>query len=345
MIIDLIDKAVKSGARLKKAAATMGLSARTIIRWRHQSGGQDQRKGPSTAPVNKLSEQERQKILDISNSAPFRDLSPKQIVPKLADQGVYLASESSFYRVLKEHKMLTHRQSSKPAVSRRPKEHLATGPCQVWSWDITYLRTSVRGLFFYLYMIVDVWSRKMIAAKVFAEESMDHSSILLAQACLIHGVRPEELVLHSDNGGPMKGATMLATLHKLGVIPSFSRPSVSNDNPYSESLFRTMKYRPEYPSRPFENVEQAQSWVDGFVFWYNTQHLHSSIRFVTPDDRHFGREEHILTNRRKVYEKARNRNPNRWSKNIRNWNPVHQVWLNPEKGNDAIQMHCLKKAA
>ena len=345
MIIDLIDKAVKSGARLKKAAATMGLSARTIIRWRHQSGGQDQRKGPSTAPVNKLSEQERQKILDISNSAPFRDLSPKQIVPKLADQGVYLASESSFYRVLKEHKMLTHRQSSKPAVSRCPKEHLATGPCQVWSWDITYLRTSVRGLFFYLYMIVDVWSRKMIAAQVFAEESMDHSSILLAQACLIHGVRPEELVLHSDNGGPMKGATMLATLHKLGVIPSFSRPSVSNDNPYSESLFRTMKYRPEYPSRPFENVEQAQSWVDGFVFWYNTQHLHSSIRFVTPDDRHFGREEHILTNRRKVYEKARNRNPNRWSKNIRNWNPVHQVWLNPEKGNDAIQMHCLKKAA
>jgi transposase InsO family protein len=345
MIIDLIDKAVESGARLKKAAATMGLSARTIIRWRHQSGGQDQRKGPSTAPSNKLSEQERQKILDISNSAPFRDLSPKQIVPKLADQGVYLASESSFYRVLKEHKMLTHRQSSKPAVSRRPKEHLATGPCQVWSWDITYLQTSVRGLFFYLYMIVDVWSRKMIAAQVFAEESMDHSSILLAQACLIHGVRPEELVLHSDNGGPMKGATMLATLHKLGVIPSFSRPSVSNDNPYSESLFRTMKYRPEYPSRPFENVEQAQSWVDGFVFWYNTQHLHSSIRFVTPDDRHFGREEHILTNRRKVYEKARNRNPNRWSKNIRNWNPVHQVWLNPEKGNDAIQMHCLKKAA
>jgi transposase len=133
MIIDLIDKAVESGARLKKAAATMGLSARTIIRWRHQSGGQDQRKGPSTAPSNKLSEQERQKIIDISNSAPFRDLSPKQIVPKLADQGVYLASESSFYRVLKEHKMLTHRQSSKPAVSRRAKEHLATGPCQVWS--------------------------------------------------------------------------------------------------------------------------------------------------------------------------------------------------------------------
>jgi len=345
MVIDLIDTAVGSGARLKKAAVTIGLSARTIIRWRQRHGGQDQRKGPSTTPMNKLSEQERQRVLDISNSAPFRDLSPKQIVPKLADQGVYMASESTFYRVLKEHKMLTHRQASKPAVSHRPKEHVATGPCQVWSWDITYLKTSVRGMFFYLYMIVDIWSRKIIVAQVFAEESMDHSSMLLAHACMIHGVQPEELVLHSDNGGPMKGATMLATLHKLGVIPSFSRPSVSNDNPYSESLFRTMKYRPEYPAKPFENVEQAQAWVDEFVFWYNTQHLHSSIRFVTPDDRHLGREGYILENRRKVYEIARRQNPNRWSKNVRNWNPVHQVWLNSEKKNDPIQMHCLKKAA
>lgn len=345
MIIDLINQAVDCDASLKKTAAIMGLSARTIIRWRQQSGGQDRRKGPLTAPANKLSEQERAQIIDISNSAPLRDLSPKQIVPKLADQGVYLASESTFYRVLKEHKMLTHRQASKPAVSRYLKEHVATGACQVWSWDITYLQTCVKGLFFYLYMIVDVWSRKVIAAQVFAEESMEHSSILLAHACMRHGVKPDELVLHSDNGGPMKGATMLATLHKLGVIPSFSRPSVSNDNPYSESLFRTMKYRPEYPSKPFENLEQAQSWVDGFVFWYNTQHLHSSIRFVTPDDRHFGREQNILAKRYKVYAKARSRHPNRWSKNIRNWNPVHQVWLNPEKKKETSQVHSLKKAA
>jgi putative transposase len=345
MIINLVDKAVESGARQKKAAAIMGISVRTIIRWRQQSGGQDQRKGPLTAPANKLSEKERQQVLDISNSTPFRDLSPKQIVPKLADQGVYLASESTFYRVLKEHKMLTHRQASKPAVCRRPKQHVATGPCQVWSWDITYLKTSVKGLFFYLYMIVDVWSRKIIAAQVFAEESMDHSAMLLAHACMIHGVQPEELVLHSDNGGPMKGATMLATLHKLGVIASFSRPSVSNDNPYSESLFRTMKYRPDYPSKPFESIDQAQSWVDGFIFWYNTRHLHSSIRFVTPDDRHYGREEHILSNRRKVYEKARSRNPNRWLKQIRNWNPVYRVWLNPEKKDEVSQIQQLKKAA
>jgi transposase InsO family protein len=345
MIIALVDKAVGAGARVHKAAALMGLSGRTLIRWRRQDGGEDQRKGPSAAPANKLTEQERQQVLQVSTSVPFRDLSPKQIVPTLADQGIYLASESTFYRVLKEHQMMTHRQASKPAMSHCPKEHVATGPCQVWSWDITYLKTSVKGLFFYLYMILDVWSRKIIAAQVFAEESMEHSSMLLAHACMIHGVRPEELVLHSDNGGPMKGATMLATLHKLGVIPSFSRPSVSNDNPYSESLFRTMKYRPEYPSKPFESIDQAQSWVDGFVFWYNTQHLHSSIRFVTPDDRHYGQEQYLLENRKKVYQKARSRNPNRWSKEIRNWDSVDLVWLNPKKKDDVSPMHRLKKAA
>jgi len=343
--MDLIDKAVESGARLKKAAAIMGLSARTIIRWRQQEGGQDQRKGPLTEPENKISEKEKKQIINIANSALCRDLSPKQIVPKLADHGVYLASESTFYRVLKEQKMLTHRQASKPAVTHRPKAHLATGPCQVWSWDITYLKTSVKGMFFYLYMAVDVWSRKIMAAQVFAEESMEHSSALLVHACMMNGVKPEELVLHSDNGSPMKGATMLATLHKLGVMPSFSRPSVSNDNPYSESLFRTMKYRPEYPAKPFENIEQAQSWVDGFVFWYNTQHLHSSIRFVTPDDRHFGREKKILENRRKVYENARRRNPSRWSKKVRNWKPVQLVWLNPENVGCTEQINHLKKVA
>ena len=171
-------------------------------------------------------------------------MSPKQIVPKLADQGIYIGSESTFYRVLKEQQMINH----------RPNEHVADGPCQVWSWDITYLRSPVSGMFFYLYMIVDVWSRKVVAATVFEEESMDLSARLFTRACFTHGVQPEGLVLHSDNGGPMKGSTMLATLQKLGVVPSFSRPMVSDDNPYSESLFRTMKYRPEYPSKPFENL-------------------------------------------------------------------------------------------
>ncbi len=238
MVLDLIDSAVASGARLKQAAAILGLSARTVMRWRMKNGGCDQRRGPSTTPANKLTGREKQQILDVANSAAYRDMSPKQIVPKLADQGVYIASESSFYRVLKEHEMIQHRQRSKPATNHRPSEHVASGPNQVWNWDITYLRSSVRGMFFYLYMIVDVWSRKVIAATVFEQESMDLAAHLFTQACFIHGLQPEGLVLHSDNGGPMKGSTMQATLHKLGVIPSFSRPMVSDDNPFSEALFR-----------------------------------------------------------------------------------------------------------
>ena len=140
MILDLINEAVRCGARVKPAAETIGLSGRTVIRWRSQGGGVDQRNGPRSKPANKLSQTEREQILDIANSPEFRELSPKQIVPKLADQGLYLASESSFYRVLKEHKMLTPRQSSKPAASRPPKEHVATGPCQLWSWDISVLQ-------------------------------------------------------------------------------------------------------------------------------------------------------------------------------------------------------------
>jgi transposase InsO family protein len=295
-------------------------------------------------PANKLSEKERMQIVQIATSVPFRNVSPKQIVPKLADQGVYIASESSFYRVLKEQQMLQHRQASKPATHHRPNEQVASGPCQVWSWDITYLRTTVRGMFFYLYMIVDVWSRKIMAATVFEEESMDLAAKLFARTCFVNQVQPEGLVLHSDNGGPMKGSTMLATLQKLGVIPSFSRPSVSDDNPYSESLFRTMKYRPEYPCKPFESLAHAQKWVDEFVCWYNTCHLHSSIRFVTPDDRHYGLEHDILANRQHVYEQARCRHPERWSRHTRNWNPVRLVWLNPAKDNSASQ-DTLKEAA
>jgi putative transposase len=330
MIIDLIEQAVSKGACLHKAADILGLSSRTIIRWRRQDDSCDRRNGPKSPPANKLSEQDRQKIVDVANCPEFRDLSPKQIVPKLADQGVYIASELSFYRVLREHKMINHRLRSKPPVHNRPKEFVATGPCQVWTWDITYLRSTIRGSFFYLYMFIDVWSRKIVAATVFDEESMEHSASLFNQTCMVHGIDPRSLVLHSDNGGPMKGSTMMATLQRLGVIPSFSRPRVSDDNPYSESLFRTLKYRPNFPSGAFETIEHAQVWVDDFVRWYNTEHLHSSIRFVTPDDRHYGREKAILANRNRVYEQARDLHPNRWSKNTRNWDPVKIVYLNPD---------------
>ena len=200
----------------------------------------------------------------------------------------------------------------------------------MWTWDITYLMTPVRGVFLYLYLIRDIWSRKIVGFEVYDVEAAALSARLFTAMCQAERVDPRGIVLHSDNGGPMKGATMVVTLERLGVLASFSRPGVSNDNPFSESLFRTLKYRPEYPSKPFASIEAARTWVAPFVRWYNTQHLHSSIRFVTPDDRHAGRDVQILAVRQAVYEAARTERPDRWSGPVRNWEPMAEVRLNPE---------------
>lgn len=146
--------------------------------------------------------------------------------------------------------------------------------------------------------------------------------------CKSEGVNPDQVTLHSDNGGPMKGATMLVTMQKLGVMPSFSRPSVSNDNPYSESMFKTLKYCPQFPTKPFETIEAARVWVQEFVVWYNTEQLHSGINFVTPESKHAGNDAQILEKRGKVYAEAKKRNPARWSGSTRNWQPIREVKLN-----------------
>jgi len=328
VILALLDEAQRSGARLGSACEALGISKRAVERWRAQGVGDDRREGPKSPPPNKLTQQERQAIVSAMNSPEYRDLSPNQIVPLLADKGIYLGSESSFYRILREEDLLHHREPSRPAAHVRPSEKVATGPNQVWSWDITYLPSPVRGLFFYLYLVIDIWSRKIVGWEVHPLEDMSLSSAMIRRLCEENDITPNQLELHADNGGPMKGATMLATLEKLGVAASFSRPHVSDDNPYSESLFRTLKYRPEYPRRPFESIEAAIAWVAGFVRWYNNEHLHSAISFVTPSDRHAGRAAALLKNRAEVYEQARRRNPSRWSGRTRNWTPPTEVVLN-----------------
>ncbi len=329
MMLERIDEAVRTGARLERACELAGISARCVQRWRAPGNEEDGRKGPLATPGNKLSPKERQAVLDAANAPDYRDLSPQQIVPLLADKGIYLASESTVYRILREEKMLARRASSRPPVAR-PKEHVAQGPNEVWSWDISYLPSVVRGEFFYLYMVIDIWSRRIVGWAVHEQESAAHGARLIEDTAKTLGIARHRLALHSDNGGPMKGSTMLAKLKQLGIAASFSRPHTSNDNPYSESLFRTAKYRPDYPRRPFESIEAARTWVAQFVRWYNQEHLHSALRFVTPDDRHFGRQEAILENRANVYADARDRKPERWTKQTRNWTPVGDVHLNPE---------------
>ncbi len=339
MILGLVDTAVTSGARRAEACARLDIDPRTLERWRASGALEDGRRGPRRAPRNKLSNAERERLVAVATSEPYRDLSPKQIVPRLADAREYIASESTMYRVLRAHKLMTHRGKTKPPVSRPRAEHVASGPCHVWSWDITYLRTPVRGQYFYLYLMMDVWSRKIVGFAVHDVECTDLASVLLRSAIESEGCDASELVLHADNGGPMKGATLKATMENLGVIASYSRPRVSDDNPYSEALFRTAKYRPEYPNKPFASLEEARAWVAAFVAWYNDVHLHSGIGYVTPSARHDGRDVAILAGRRAVYEGAHDRNPERWSGHIRPWVAPATVRLNPIHEHHANKSH------
>ena len=330
-IIKLIDEARVSGARQSQACKIIGISNRTLQRWQ-QPDNQDGRIDANHSPANKLTEMERQRIIQTANEPEYADLPPSKIVPKLADKGLYIASESTFYRVLKEVNQLKHRQKAKPDRQvKKPRALTATGPNQVYTWDITYLPTQIKGIFLYLYLVMDIYSRKIVGWQVHDEESSTLASDLMTDICQRENIKPEQVTLHSDNGSPMKGATMLATLQELGIMPSFSRPSVSNDNPYSESLFRTLKYRPEYPEKPFSDLLSARLWVQGFVNWYNLEHLHSAIQFVTPAQRHSGEDIEILAKRKQVYEQAKLEKPERWSGEIRNWKPVAEVYLNPEK--------------
>jgi transposase InsO family protein len=332
-VIVLLNEAMAAGARQAQACEVLGLSKRTLQRW--QTGETvhcDQRSLRAYQPPHKLTEIERSEVLSVANSDEFGHLPPSQIVPRLADQGRYLASESTFYRVLKEENQLAHRRSERPAQTRaKPRAICATAPNQLYSWDITYLASTVLGQFFYLYLFLDIFSRKIVGWQVYEEESSALAGDVLRDLCHREGIQSDQLILHSDNGSPMKGATMLATLQQLGVMPSLSRPAVSNDNPYSESLFKTLKYRPKYPLKPFDGVSEARDWVTGLVEWYNHEHRHSAIRFVTPAQRHEGLDEDLLNNRQAIYEAARVRNPKRWSGSVRNWQRIQEVHLNPDK--------------
>jgi len=329
--MELVKQAQVAGASRAASCQVLDVSLRTVERWEKDSDQGDQRRGPDTVCGHALSEKEKQAIVAVCNSSAYRDLSPWQIVARLADQGCYLGSQSSFYRVLKQNDQLSHRQNSKPHVHHRPKDLLARNPNEVWSWDITYLNSPIRGAYYYLYLVEDIFSRKIVGWTIEEVESAEHGARLIDRICQEQGISKGKLTLHADNGAPVKGAILLATLERLGVASSFSRPGVSDDNPYSESLFKTLKYRPSYPETAFSGLDQARQWVSRFVQWYNTEHLHSAIRFVTPGARHLGLDQAILQKRSVVYENAKRLNPRRWSGPTRNWSPITEVYLNPKK--------------
>jgi len=331
---ELISEAVVSGARLTPACKEAGIAPCTYRRWQHRGTvAEDQRPTANRPePVNKLSAKERERLLSVFCLPAFQSMPPSQVVPALADEGLYLASESTCYRVLHEANQQHDRGRARQRERRsKPDEYASTGPNQAWCWDVTWLKSPVRGLFYYLYMIMDVFSRKIVGWEVHERECGELASVLVRRAVMSEGCLRCPDILHADNGSPQKSSTLRATLEQLGIEPSYSRPKVSNDNPYSESLFRTTKYRPDYPVDGFANIEEARNWVLNFVRWYNEDHRHSGIKFVTPTERHTGADIEILSARKALYERAKSKNPERWSGPTRDWSRPEVVMLNPDK--------------
>jgi transposase InsO family protein len=336
-IAAMIGQARREGARLKAACEVGGIDARTLQRWETNAGLQDGDARPRAIrpePAHALSTEEREQILRIANEPRFAALPPARIVPILADEGVYIASESSFSRVLRAHGQTHHRGRSKaPRRVRPPTTHVATGPRQVWTWDMSFLPTQVLGVWCYWYVILDIYSRKIVGFEVHESDDSDHAVELLRRTALAEGLHTmtQKPVLHGDNGSTLKATTVLAMMYWLGLKASYSRPRVSNDNAFSESLFHTAKYRPEFPAKGFADLQEARLWARSFVHWYNNDHKHSGIRYVSPAQRHAGHDREILAARHGVYVQAKAARPRRWARHTRNWNPITVVTLNPER--------------
>lgn len=277
--------------------------------------------------------------MDVVKNPEYASMPPCEIVPALADEGTYIASESTFYRILHEEKMQNHRGRAEAAQHRPISSYEATAPNQVWMWDITYLNGPIKGMFYYLYMIIDLFSRDIVGWEVWETEDSPHASELIKRTCLKQKrLTTQPLVLHSDNGTPMKGATMLETLYKLGITPSNSRPRVSNDNAYAESIFKTLKYRPNYQPKGFASIEEARTWVASFVRWYRYEHHHSGIKFLCPADLHEGRGQEKLEKRYNLYELAKVQHPERWNgRATRNWTLPEVVYLNPVNDSEKME--------
>ena len=283
-----IEQACAEGARLVPACALAGIDARTLRRWKAGEGlRQGDRRPYADRPVpsHALSKAERARIIEIANEPRFAETPAARIVPALADEGIYIASESSFHRVLRAHGQMNRRgRAQPPRTSRPPTTHIATGPGDIWCWDVTFLPSQIQGRWFYLYLILDLYSRKIVGFEVHNTDSAEHAAHLVRRTALAEGVhaKPVRPVLHGDNGATLKATTVLAMLHWLGIEPSYSRPRVSDDNAFAEALFRTAKYRPEFPLKGFTELDAARQWAVRFVRWYNHEHRHSGIRYVTP---------------------------------------------------------------
>lgn len=308
------------------ACDALGVSRATF--YRHRQPRTEIAPRPRPKPERALSEAEQQAVLEQLHSPRFVDKAPAEVYATLLDEQTYLCSIRTMYRILAEQQEIRERRDQLRHPQYSKPELLATRPNEVWSWDITKLLGPAKWTYFYLYVIMDIFSRYVVGWMVAHRESAELAQRLIGQTLQKQGIRPGELVLHADRGSSMRSKPVALLLSDLGVTKTHSRPHTSNDNPYSEAHFKTLKYRPEFPER-FGSIEDARTFCQGFFRWYNTEHRHSGIGLLTPETVHYGRAKEVTMARQVVLQSAYEAHPERFVRKPPTPPAVPQaVWIN-----------------
>lgn len=322
---------------VKSSCDALAVPRASFYRWRDKDNHYTRDRCRPVSPLA-LTSDERKDVLDILHEDRFVDQAPMEVYSVLLDEGIYKCSVRTMYRILEDNQEVKERRNQLRHPRYKKPEILATEPNQVWSWDITKLRGPVKWTYYYLYVILDIFSRYVVGWMVAHREKSALAKKLIEQSCEKQGIQQDQLIIHSDRGPSMTSKPVALLLADLGVTKSHSRPYVSNDNPYSESQFKTMKYRPDFPKR-FGCIEDARSFCQGFFDWYNTEHYHSGIGFLTPEDVHYGRAEQIIKEREKVLKVAFERHPNRFKGKVPKPMALPKaVWINKPSPNGSDSM-------
>jgi putative transposase len=308
------------------ACAALGVSRATFYRRQRPVS---ERQQPRATPARALAENEREQVLDVLASPRFVDRSPGEVVATLLDEGEYLCSERTMYRILAASAPVRERRNQLEHPRYEKPQLVATAPNQVWSWDITKLLGPKKWSYFYLYVLLDIFSRYVVGWMVAERESSALAARLIEQTCLKQGVEPEVLTLHSDRGAPMTSKCTAQLLADLGITRSLSRPQVCDDNPFSEAQFKTLKYHPGFPGR-FQGIDEASGYCRSFFPWYNTEHRHGGLSMLTPHDVHHGHAKAVLEHRQRTLEAAWRRHPERFVRGQPSAGALPEaVWINP----------------
>jgi putative transposase len=327
----MIDAAKELGKEVgvAQACGALGVPRSSLYR----AGKRKEVPSPRPTPPRALSPEEKAAVRAILNSDQFCDVAPREVYATLLDQGAYYCHWRTMYRVLEEHDEVHERRNQRRHPASSKSELRATGPNQLWSWDITQLR-GPNGRYYYLYTIIDVFSRYIPGWMIADCESAELAERLIAETCAKQEIEPDQLVLHADRGSAMRSKTVAQLLIQLGIAKSHSRPYTPTDNPFSEAQFKTMKYRPDYPEA-FAGIKEARSWARSFIHWYNHEHHHTGLALMTPATVHYGQVDTVYQQRQQVLAAAYAAHPERFVRGAPTLpKPSEEVWINQPQTRD-----------